>query len=119
MELMFKPLFKYATFSGRARRKEYWLFTLFIAIGSFIAIFIDSMLGFSEFNLVYFIWSLAMLFPILAVGIRRLHDTGRTGWWLLLTLFPLIGGIVLTVFFCLRGEAGANRFGPDPLDPRE
>ena len=119
MELMLEPLFKYATFSGRARRKEYWLFFLFITVVGLVASGIDALLGFVEMGPVNLIWSLAVLLPSLAVGARRLHDTGRSGWWLLLYLVPLIGWIVLIVFFCLRGESGMNRFGPDPLDPRD
>ena len=119
MALMFEPLLKYATFSGRARRKEYWLFVLFVVVVSLVANGIDMLLGFAELGPVYFIWGLVTLLPSLAVGARRLHDTGRSGWWLLLSLVPVLGWIVLIVFFCIRGESGPNRFGPDPLAPRE
>ncbi|MCZ8080566.1 MAG: DUF805 domain-containing protein [Fuscovulum sp.] len=99
---------KYATFEGRARRAEYWWFVLF----SFI---IAVVLNLINPGLLGGIWSLATLLPSLAVGARRLHDTDRSGWWLLIGFIPVIGLIVLIVFFASRGQTGANRFGADPL----
>ncbi len=99
---------KYATFEGRARRAEYWWFVLF----SFI---IAVVLNLINPGLLGGIWSLATLLPSLAVGARRLHDTDRSGWWLLIGFIPVIGLIVLIVFFASRGHTGANRFGADPL----
>ena len=119
MALMFQPLWKYATFSGRARRTEYWLFVLFVSVVGLVTIGIDALLfGLEEVGRVNLVWNLAMFLPMLAVGARRLHDTDRSGWWQLLNLAPIVGWIVLVVLFCLRGEKGTNRFGPDPLDPR-
>lgn len=107
---------KYATFSGRARRPEFWWFALFTFIGSMITGFIDvSIFGTqSESGILSPIFSLAMLIPSLAVGVRRLHDTDRAGWWYFLILVPLIGFIVLLVFFVSRGTEGPNQYGPEP-----
>jgi len=102
---------KYVTFSGRARRTEYWMFTLFNIIFSIVAGVLDVVLGLGFINLLY---TLAVLLPAIAVGVRRLHDTDRSGWWMLIGLIPLIGAIVLLVFFCLEGEKQENRFGADP-----
>lgn len=109
---------KYLVFEGRARRKEYWFFILFnILIGIGLAI-IDNMTGTlnaeTGTGLLSGIYSLAVLIPTIAVAIRRLHDTDRSGWWLLLAFVPLIGGLVLLVFFVLDGTPGSNRFGPSP-----
>jgi uncharacterized membrane protein YhaH (DUF805 family) len=102
----------YVNFAGRAVRSEYWYWVLFVVIVSIVASIIDVVLGTRLFNPIF---SLAVLLPSLAVGVRRLHDLDRSGWWLLLSLIPLIGAIVLIVWFVGRGTPGANRFGPDPL----
>ncbi len=102
---------KYATFSGRARRKEYWLFVLFNFIATLVAAFVDGFLGTSTFSGLY---PLAAFIPSLAVGVRRLHDTDRSGWWWLINLVPIVGNIVFLVFLCLEGTPGENRFGLDP-----
>jgi uncharacterized membrane protein YhaH (DUF805 family) len=85
---------------------------LFVIVISIVASIIDAVLGTRLFNPIF---SLAVLLPSLAVGVRRLHDLDRSGWWLLLSLIPLIGAIVLIVWFVGRGTPGAHRFGPDPL----
>ncbi len=103
-------LTQYATFSGRARRAEYWWFALFSVVVVLVAAIIDVAIG---FPLVQLVVSLGLIVPGLAVGVRRLHDTDRSGWWLLLGLVPF-GGIVLLVFYCLEGLRGPNRYGPDP-----
>ena len=109
---------KYAVFTGRARRSEYWFFILFNVIISLVLGFIDGFLGLGDpeaaVGLLSVIYGLAVLMPSIAVGVRRLHDTDRSGWWLLISLIPLIGGIVLLVFFVLDGTPGENRFGPNP-----
>jgi uncharacterized membrane protein YhaH (DUF805 family) len=102
----------YVTFAGRAIRSEYWYWTLFFFIGSIVAGIIDAVLGIRVFDTIF---GLAVLLPSIAVGVRRLHDLDRSGWWLLLGFIPLIGAIVLLIWFCSRGTVGANRFGPDPL----
>ena len=110
---------KYVGFSGRAARSEYWYWVLFIVLLSIVALLIDlTVFGFNTtgVNPISVIVSLATLLPNLAVSIRRLHDIDRVGWWVLLALIPLIGGIVLIVWACMRGTVGANRFGPDPLE---
>jgi uncharacterized membrane protein YhaH (DUF805 family) len=102
---------KYATFTGRARRQEYWMFILInflIALGIGV---IDGMLGWGVLGLLY---TLAVLIPSIAIAVRRLHDTGRTGWWILITLVPLIGWIILIVFLVLDSQPGDNAYGPNP-----
>jgi uncharacterized membrane protein YhaH (DUF805 family) len=105
---------KYATFSGRATRSEYWYFFLFLVIVNIVASVLDSTI-FGDMPVLYLIATLALLVPSIAAGVRRLHDTDKAGWWLLVGLIPVIGTIVLIVFFCQRGSVGTNQFGPDPL----
>jgi uncharacterized membrane protein YhaH (DUF805 family) len=105
---------KYATFSGRATRSEYWYFFLFLVIVNIVASVLDSTI-FGDMPVLYLIATLALLVPSIAAGVRRLHDTDKSGWWLLVGLIPVIGTIVLIVFFCQRGSVGTNQFGPDPL----
>lgn len=97
-------------FSGRSRRKEYWMFFLFYFIIYIALMVLDMVLGLGFLALVF---ALAALIPNIAVGIRRLHDTDRSGWWLLLGFVPIVG-LVLIYFFVLEGTKGDNRFGPDP-----
>jgi uncharacterized membrane protein YhaH (DUF805 family) len=105
----------YVGFSARAARSEYWFWTLFTVLVSIAATLIDLALFRSfDFSPLSTIASLGLLLPSLAVGVRRLHDLDRTGWWLLL-IITVIGSILLLVWFCMRGTAGPNRFGPDPL----
>jgi uncharacterized membrane protein YhaH (DUF805 family) len=105
---------KYATLSGRAQRSEYWYFFLFMVIVNIIASVLDSVI-FGDIPVLYLIATLALLVPSIAAGVRRLHDTDKSGWWLLLGLIPVVGAIVLIVFLCQRGTVGPNQFGPDPL----
>ena len=107
---------KYADFSGRARRKEYWFFVLWYLIITIILAIIDAVLGLRIGNagVLQSLYALALLIPSLAVGARRLHDIGRTGWWLLIGLIPLIGLIVLLVFFFTDSQPGNNEYGPSP-----
>ena len=110
---------KYFDFSGRARRKEYWYFVLFNIIVSIILAVIDQAIGTgsmeSGVGLLCSLYSLAVLLPGLGVSVRRLHDTGRSGWWILINLIPLIGSIVFLVFTVSDGDPGPNQYGPDPL----
>lgn len=106
-------LTQYATFTGRARRSEYWFFVLFTLLVYLAASVVDAVLGIPVFTLIVV---LGLLVPTLAVSVRRLHDTGRSGWWVLLSFVPF-GGIVLIVFDCLDSEPGPNRFGPSPKQP--
>lgn len=103
---------KYAVFQGRARRKEYWMFTLFNFIVTILLTIVEYMTGIQ--SVLVIIYSLILLLPSIGVAVRRLHDIGKTGWWLLISLIPVIGGIVLLVFNCLDSEPGANKYGPSP-----
>jgi uncharacterized membrane protein YhaH (DUF805 family) len=130
MELMFQPLVKYADFDGRARRSEYWLFHLLLwaiflcsvmSVGAVAASAGSSadgtgLLSFSILTLVVCIAGLGVFIPSLAVLVRRIHDTGNSGWWVLIAFVPFLGGVVLFIFSLIDGTAGPNRFGPDPKD---
>lgn len=108
---------KYAVFSGRARRKEFWMFALFNFIIGFVLGIIDGVLGLTMeggLGILGLLYSLAVLIPGIAVTIRRLHDTDRSGAWLLLIFVPVIGWIALFVFYVLDGTPGENRFGSNP-----
>lgn len=109
---------KYATFSGRSQRAEYWYFFLFyflIIVGfSFIEGFTGTVDAESGVGLLSSLFSLAVLIPSIAVGVRRLHDTSRSGWWLLISFIPVIGTIVLIVFFVQDSTPGDNAYGPNP-----
>lgn len=130
MDLMFQPLRKYAVFSGRARRREFWLFWLFL-IG--IEIVFSILIGLAGGSItdptnrfgamsgpaqalfaLYGLVMLGLLIPSVAVAIRRLHDTNRSAWWILIALLPILGALVLIVFYLLDGTPGPNRFGEDP-----
>ncbi len=99
---------KYAEFSGRASRPEYWWFYLAVLIASLILSYISTTLA----N----VFALATLLPSLAAGARRLHDTDRSGWWQLLWIIPVVGWIVVIVFLAQQGQAEDNRFGAPPLE---
>ena len=107
MEWYVGPLRKYAEFSGRASRKEFWLF----ALGNIVIVLV----------LLLFVPPLAMLYwlgtlvPYWAVWVRRLHDTNRDGYWILFSMIPLVGVIGMTVIMCSKGTDGRNDYGPDPL----
>lgn len=115
MEWYLTVLKKYAVFSGRARRQEYWFFVLFNFLISLALGFIDGLIGFtaegSGLGVLGALYSLAVFIPSLAVGVRRLHDTGRSGWWLLIAFVPLVGIIVLIVFLASNSEPGENKYG--------
>jgi uncharacterized membrane protein YhaH (DUF805 family) len=112
MNWYLQALKKYADFSGRARRKEYWFFFLFNLIASIVLSGVDMAIGTG--GVLSGIYGLAVLIPSIACGVRRMHDIDRTGWWLLIAFVPLIGAIVLIVFALLPGTAGDNKYGPDP-----
>lgn len=109
---------KYATFKGRARRSEYWWYWLFAVILSCVAVGVDYSMGWINrtigLGVCSGILSLALLLPNLAVAVRRLHDTGHSGWWYLITLIPLVGPIVLLIFLVLDSQPEENRFGASP-----
>ena len=118
MNWYLSALKQYTVFDGRARRKEFWYFVLFNVLISFGLAIIDFKTGLYsaeyEMGLLSSLYSLAVLIPSIAVGVRRLHDTDRSGWWLLLALVPVIGALVLLVFYLLDSTPGTNRFGPNP-----
>ena len=114
--MMFDALKKYAVFSGRARRKEYWFFFLLYLILYVIAITIDLSMGMvdevSGYGVFTGLLTLGFILPGIAVLVRRLHDIDKSGWWALLSIVPLVN-LVLVVFACMDGTKGENRFGPD------
>ncbi len=112
MEWYLKVLKNYATFAGRARRKEYWMFVLFNMIVAVVLFIVDFALG--TYFVLYALYCVGIILPSLAVSVRRLHDVGKSGWWLFISLIPLIGGIWLLVLFVTDGTAGDNPYGPSP-----
>ena len=111
---------QYADFSGRARRKEYWIFSLINNIIIFFLyilqiVMIESTLWLI-FPIIFFLYAVAVFLPGLAVNIRRLHDIGKSGWWYLIYLIPIIGAIWLTVLMCLDSEPGENQWGENPKE---
>lgn len=110
MENFITVMKKYVEFSGRARRKEYWMFILVYLLIYIGLTAIDVTLGTAVLGLIF---ALVCMLPSISVAVRRLHDTGRSGWWLLLSLIPLVS-IVLLVFLCLDSEEGDNDYGPNP-----
>jgi uncharacterized membrane protein YhaH (DUF805 family) len=111
MSWYFTVLKKYVQFSGRARRAEFWWFNLVNLIASLVLSFVDAQVGTVFIGLLY---SFAVFLPALGVFVRRLHDTDRSGWWLLLSFIPVIGVIVLIVFAAQEGSPGVNGYGPNP-----
>jgi uncharacterized membrane protein YhaH (DUF805 family) len=107
---------QYAVFDGRAGRPEYWWFFLINAV---ISLILDVVFRGSTGQVLGAIYTLAVLLPSIGVGIRRLHDTNRTGWWLLVSLIPLVGWIWIIVLLALAGDDGPNRYGPPPGTLRE
>jgi len=120
MNWYLEVLKKYAVFSGRARRKEYWLFFLFNLIIALVLGFIDGAAGLADPQSGYGplggLYALAVLIPGIAVSVRRLHDTDHSGWWLFIVLVPLIGAIVLLVFMVRDSLQGQNQYGPSPKE---
>ena len=106
MNYFLAALKKYAVFSGRARRKEYWYFALFYLIFAFLIGVICGIVGSMALIYVYY---LAIIIPFLAVGVRRMHDTGHSGWYLLIPIYSLI-------LACTDGDRGTNEYGPDPKE---
>lgn len=110
---------KYAVFSGRARRKEYWMFFLFNIIFAVIASILDGIIGTrgeSGIGMIHALYSLFVLVPGLAVTVRRLHDTDKSGWWIFIVLIPVIGAIWLLILMMMDGTTGENKYGPNPKE---
>jgi uncharacterized membrane protein YhaH (DUF805 family) len=103
----------YVAFSGRSARSEFWYWCLFYLLAAMVTAIIDDAIG---VQVTVSLFGLAALLPTIAVNVRRLHDIDRSGWWFLLNLLPIIGAIIMIVWFCARGTVGPNRFGPDPLE---
>ncbi|WP_406185922.1 DUF805 domain-containing protein [Streptomyces sp. NBC_01006] len=103
---------KYAVFSGRARRQEFWMFIVFNFAVSIVIGIIDTVIGAN--SILSGLYSLAVLLPVLGLAARRLHDTDKSAWWLLLYLIPVLGWIVLIVFWATEGNAQPNQYGPNP-----
>ena len=118
MQWYITALKRYADFSGRSRRKEFWLFILFHFLVSLIlnviGIAIDMQLQIGLAMALPGLYGLATIIPALAVTVRRLHDINRTGWWILIGFVPAIGAIVLLVFHVQEGDVGENQYGPNP-----
>ena len=117
MNWYFQVLKKYAVFKGRAGRKEYWYFVLFNFIIGFVLGFIEGLVGITTvmyFPVLGLIYTLAILLPGLGVTVRRLHDTGRSGWWLFISFIPLIGPIILLIFTVDSSQEGPNQYGSPP-----
>jgi uncharacterized membrane protein YhaH (DUF805 family) len=109
----------YINFQGRARRKAYWMFVLFNLIALVVLSFIESAIGLSGQNgygILTGLYTLAIILPLIALAVRRLHDTGRSGWWILIGLVPLVGPIVLIVFYVTDSQPGSNEYGPNPKE---
>ena len=118
MDYFLYSLKNYALFTGRARRKEYWMFVLFQILILVAAIVLDRLLGTDMGTggggAIYLLCSLGLLIPGLAVSVRRLHDVGKSGWFLLIIFIPLAGAIWLLVLQCTEGTHSDNQYGPDP-----
>ncbi len=121
-EYYLKVLKNYATFTGRARRKEYWMFVLcnmlivfgWMILGGILSVVTSSTGIMMFFTVLMYIYALAILIPSIAVVVRRLHDTNRSGWFYFIAFIPLIGGIWLLVLMCTDGDYKENQYGPDP-----
>jgi len=109
---------KYATFTGRASRSEFWFFYLFLAIVDSIAGVVDAFILNNSNSPLTIIMGLGFFVPLIAVATRRLHDIDRSGWWQLLAFLPIIGTIILIIWLCTAGTAGNNRFGANPQSGR-
>lgn len=112
MQWYLKVLSNYIGFQGRARRKEYWMFFLFNFLITMLLSMIEVMIGLG--GILSGIYGLFVLLPSIAVNVRRLHDIGRSGWWMLLSFIPVVGLIVLLVFAVLDSQPGENKYGPNP-----
>jgi uncharacterized membrane protein YhaH (DUF805 family) len=115
MNWYLEVLKKYAVFDGRARRTEFWMFALFTFLITLALGIVEGVL-FGDSSFLSGLYSLGVLLPSVGVSIRRLHDTGRSGWWLLITLIPILGTIVFIVFAVQEGEPGSNDYGANPKE---
>ena len=118
MSYFLKCINNYTNFSGRARRKEYWMYMLFLWLFTMVAVLIDWVIAIAMggyfYNIVSTLFSLATLLPSLAVGVRRLHDVDKSGWWMFISFVPVIGGIWLLILLATEGTPGKNIYGYNP-----
>jgi len=116
MNWYFKVLKQYADFNGRASRKEYWMFVLFNFIISIIAVIIDVILELEMEGIgpIFIIYFFVIFIPRIAVGVRRLHDSGKSGWMMLIVLIPMIGIIWYIILMTIDSDFGENQYGEDP-----
>lgn len=118
LDYFFYCLKNYANFEGRARRSEYWYYTLFntliYIVLTIVLTFLSVQTRNSDVTLLVWVWQIAVLLPTLGVGVRRLHDVGCSGWWLLIGLIPIFGAFFLLYHFCLDSDPGDNQYGPNP-----
>ncbi|MET7942578.1 DUF805 domain-containing protein [Streptomyces sp. NPDC005302] len=105
---------KYASFQGRARRSEYWMFALFNVVIALVLLGLAAATKSTVFYVLYIAYILAVILPSLGVLVRRLHDTGRSGGWFFISFVPFVGGLVLFIFTVLEGNPGPNEYGPNP-----
>jgi uncharacterized membrane protein YhaH (DUF805 family) len=122
IEWIMMPLKRYADFSGRSRRKEYWFFVLGVFIAAIVLSIIEKIAGLSGmvggiYGPLTTILLLGVIIPSIAVQVRRFHDQDKSGWFVLLSLIPFLGAIIVLVFMFIEGTKGPNRFGADPKDP--
>lgn len=119
MDWYFNVLKRYAIFRGREARKEYWMFVLFNGILAMVALILDNVLGLTvgnvKFGVFYLVFTLTLLVPTLAATSRRLHDVGKSAWWMLLFFVPVVGAIWLIVLMVGEGFKGTNKYGDSPL----
>jgi len=125
MKYYFNVLDKYTIFTGRTSRKEYWMFIIFNFLISGIAILIDNLIGTTiqtdygvtlPYGYIYMLYVLAVIIPSIAVSVRRLHDVGKSGWFMLLVLIPVIGSIWFIVFMLSNSNKGDNKYGANPKE---
>jgi uncharacterized membrane protein YhaH (DUF805 family) len=120
MEWYLKAIKNYVGFTGRSRRKEFWMFVLFNLIFSIAAAVLDNVAGLADpmigYGPIYGLYALAVLLPSLGVAVRRLHDVGKSGWFILIALVPLIGAIWLIVLYAKDGDPGVNKYGVNPKE---
>lgn len=120
MQWYLKAVRNYVGFTGRSRRKEFWMFILFNILFTIVASVLDNAAGLADpmigYGPITGLYSLAVLLPSIAVAVRRLHDVGKSGWFILIALIPLIGAIWLIVLYARDGEPGANKYGVNPKE---
>ena len=118
MNWYLKVVRQYADFTGRARRKEYWMFGLFHFLFTILAIILDNVLDLAFpgtiYGPLYCLYAIALFLPTLGVMVRRLHDLDKSGWMMLITLIPIIGSIWMLVLLASEGDSGSNEYGSDP-----